>query len=142
MGGLSTAEWDYVTIDGRKCVQLKGNVSLANNGGFIQIALPLTNDGWPFDASSYKGVRIWVRGNGEAYHIHIRSSDSRLPWQYYGAEFTPDSSWSMFDIPFSDFEAESLDEALDPSKLTRIAVVATKKEFKSNIAVAGLEFYR
>lgn len=142
MGGISSADWNYVTIDGRKGVQLKGTVSLANNGGFIQIALPLANGGWPFDASSYKGVRLWARGNGKAYHIHLRSSDSRLPWQYYGAEFIAVNRWRMFDIPFSDFEPENLTEELKSNKLTRIALVATKKEYKADIAIARLEFYR
>lgn len=142
MGGISTAEWNYETIDGRRCVQLRGDVSVANNGGFVQIALPLTRDGWPFDASSFKGVRLWARGNGEAYNIHLRSSDSRLPWQYYGAEFVADSGWQKFDIPFSDFVPESLEAELRPDRLVRIAVVAIKKEFKADIAVARLEFYR
>jgi hypothetical protein len=141
MGGVSTAEWNYETIDGRRCIQLRGDVSLANNGGFVQIALPLTRDGWPFDASLFKGVRIWARGNGEAYYIHLRSGDSRLPWQYYGAEFVADRSWQKFDIPFSDFVPEGLGAELRPDRLVRIAVVAIKKEFKADIAVARLEFY-
>ena len=142
MGGLSTAEWEYTTIEGRKCVQLRGDVSLENNGGFVQIALPLTRDGWPFDASSYKGVRLWARGNSEAYHIHLRSSDSRLPWQYYGAKFVADGSWRMYEVPFSEFVPEGLEAELKPDRLVRIAVVAIKKEFKADIAVAQLEFYR
>lgn len=142
MGGLSTATWDYTTIEGRSCVQLRGDVSLANNGGFIQIALPLTKEGWALDASSFKGVRIWALGNGETYHIHLRSNDSRLPWQYYGAAFVADSSWQSHDIPFSEFVPEGLDVELKTDRLVRIAVVAIKKEIKADIAVARLEFYR
>jgi hypothetical protein len=142
MGGISTGEWDYDTIDGRRCVHLRGDVSLENQGGFVQVALPLTKEGQPFDASSYKGVRLWARGNGEAYHIHLRSSDSRRPWQYYGAKFVADGSWQMFDLPFSDFELENLRAELRSDKLVRIAIVAIKKEFKADIAVARLEFYR
>jgi len=142
MGGVSTGEWDYDTIDGRRCVHLRGDVSLENNGGFVQVALPLTKEGQPFDASSYKGVRLWARGNGEVYHIHLRSSDSRRPWQYYGAKFVADSSWNMYDLPFSDFEQENLRTELKPDKLVRIAIVAIKKEFKADVAVARLEFYR
>jgi hypothetical protein len=142
MGGVSTGEWNYETIDGRRCLRLRGDVSLANNGGFVQIGLPLTRDGWPFDASSFKGVRLWARGNGEAYSIHLRSSDSRLPWQYYGAEFVANGSWQKFDVPFSAFVPEGLEAELRPDRLVRIAVVAIKKEFKADIAVARLEFYR
>jgi hypothetical protein len=142
MGGISTGVWDYATIDGRRCVHLRGDVSLENNGGFVQVALPLTKEGQPFDASSYKGVRLWAWGNGEAYHIHLRTSDSRRPWQYYGAKFVADNSWKMYDLPFSDFEQENLRAELKPDKLVRIAIVAIKKEFKADIAVARLEFYR
>jgi hypothetical protein len=142
MGGVSTADWNYDTIDGRRCVQLRGDVSLANNGGFVQIALPLNKDGRPFDASAFKGVRLRTRGNGEAYHIHLRSSDSRRPWQYYGAEFVANETWQMIDLPFSEFKPENLTSKLKADRLVRIAVVAIKKEFKADVAVARLEFYR
>lgn len=142
MGGLSTGEWDYDTIDGRRCVHLQGDVSLENNGGFVQVALPLMKEGQPFDASAYQGVRLWARGNGEAYHIHLRSSDTRRPWQYYGAKFIAESSWRMYDLPFSDFEPENMRTELKPDQLVRIAIVAIKKEFRADIAVARLEFYR
>ncbi len=142
MGGLSTGEWDYDTIDGRRCVHLQGDVSLENNGGFVQVALPLIKEGQPFDASAYQGVRLWARGNGEAYHIHLRSSDTRRPWQYYGAKFIAESSWRMYDLPFSDFEPENMRTELKPDQLVRIAIVAIKKEFRADIAVARLEFYR
>jgi hypothetical protein len=117
-------------------------VSLANNGGFVQIALSLNKDGRPFDASAFKGVRLWTRGNGEAYHIHLRSSDSRRPWQYYGAKFIANETWQMIDLPFSDFKPENLRAKLKTDRLVRIAVVAIKEEFKADIAVARLEFYR
>ena len=142
MGGISTGEWDYDTIDGRRCIHLQGDVSLENNGGFVQVALPLMKEGQPFDASAYQGVRLWARGNGEAYHIHLRSNDSRRPWQYYGAKFIAESSWRMYDLPFSDFEPENMRTELKPGQLVRIAIVAIKKEFKADIAVARLEFYR
>jgi hypothetical protein len=142
MGGVSTGKWTYDTIDGRRCVHLQGDISLANNGGFVQIALPLTKEGKPFDASAYNGVRLWARGNGEAYHIHLRSSDSRQPWQYYGAKFVAESSWRLIELPFSVFEPENNITELKRDKLTRIAIVAIKKEFKADIAVARLEFYR
>ena len=142
MGGISTAEWKYAVIDGRRCVHLQGFVSLANNGGFIQIALPLTKTGHSLDASSFKGVRLWVRGNGQTYHVHLRTNDTQMPWQYYQAEFIADSIWRMVELPFSDFEPENLVRELKPDQLVRLGIVAIKKEFKADIAVARLEFYR
>jgi|GEM_PF-376524 len=142
MGGRSTADWRFDTIDGRRCVHLWGDVSLANNGGFIQVALPLTRSGKAFDASPYMGVRLWVRGNGEKYHVHLRSRRTRFPWQYYGAGFIAGESWSMIELPFSEFKAERLKAPLNPEKLTRIAVVAIGEEVKADVAVARIEFYR
>jgi hypothetical protein len=142
MGGVSKADWDYDSIDGRRCVRLRGDVSLANNGGFVQIALPLTKEGRSFDASLFKGVRLWAYGNGESYHIHLRSTDNRRPWQYYGAEFVANSTWRMIELPFSDFKPESLRAKLNSDKLVRVAIVAIGKEFEADIAVARLEFYR
>jgi hypothetical protein len=142
MGGVSTATSGYDTKQGRPCLRLKGTVSLENNGGFVQIALPLARLGRTFDASEYRGVRVWVYGNGEDYHIHLRTSQTALPWQYYGAKFFAGSQWQKVDLPFTRFEPENLPSPLDPKKLERIAVVAIKKAFEVDIAVSRIEFYR
>jgi len=142
MGGRSTADWSFETIAERSCLHLWGDVSLANNGGFVQVALPLTRKGKSFDASSFTGVRLWVRGNGEKYHVHLRSRRTRFPWQYYGAGFVADDGWSMVELPFSDFKPERLKAQLNPVKLTRIAVVAIGEEYKADVAVSRIEFYR
>lgn len=142
MEGKSTAEWGYEMIEGRRAVRLQGDISLENNGGFAQIALPLTKERQAFDASDFKGVRIWVLGNNEAYYIHIRTEDTRQPWQYYSAKFVTDGSWQKVEIPFSNFNPESLGQELNTTKLVRIAVVAIKKEFVADVAVSRLEFYR
>ena len=142
MGGLSDGRAGYETIEGRRSLRLRGNVSLENNGGFIQVALPLDSSGRPFDATSFTGVRITAMGNGEEYHIHIRSTQSRRPWQYFGASFQPSQEWRSIDIPFSSFKPENLRADLDTGQLLRIAVVAIKKAFTADVAVSRLEFYR
>jgi len=83
MGGISTASSGYEVIEGHRCLRLQGSVSLENNGGFIQVALPLEMNGRFFDAGDFKGVRLWVRGNGENYYVHLRTNQSRLPWQFF-----------------------------------------------------------
>ena len=141
MGGLSKASSSYEVIEGRSCLRLQGTVSLENDGGFVQVALPLDGNGQFFDASEYTGVRLWSLGNGEMYHVHIRTSQSRLPWQYYSAEFTADGEWNKIEIPFDLFRPESLDDPLNVQKLIRIAIVGIEKEFKADVAVSRLEFY-
>jgi hypothetical protein len=41
----------FSSQDGERFVRLKGEVSLENRGGFVQIALPLAAGGKSFDAS-------------------------------------------------------------------------------------------
>lgn len=142
MGGVSDATSSLETIEGRRCLRLRGRVSLQNNGGFIQVALPLARGGRPFDASEFKGVRAWVRGNGKAYHIHLRTAQTGLPWQYFSAALDSTARWRPVDLPFDGFKPENLQAELDTRDLERIAVVAIGEEFEADIAVSRLEFYR
>ena len=142
MGGRSTATWRYDRIDDHRCLRLQGSVSLENRGGFIQVALPLKRNGRLFNAEDFRGVRLTVRGNGESYHVHLRTSQTILPWQYYWAAFTTGPGWQTIDIPFDQFRPESLKKVLNPRKLKRIAIVAINKAFEADVAVSRLEFYR
>lgn len=142
MGGVSQGQHRLRVIDGRKCIHLTGEVSLENNGGFIQVALPLTGGGEPLDVSSYQGIRISVRGNNARYYIHLRSSQTQRPWQYYAAEFLATEEWRTLELPFSSFKPENLRDGLDPAKLLRIAIVGAWKEYSVDVAVSRLEFYR
>jgi hypothetical protein len=142
MGGVSDAASSLETIEGRRCLRLRGRVSLENNGGFIQVALPLAQEGRPFDASEFKGIRVWVRGNGKTYHIHLRTAQTRLPWHYFSAAFDSSALWRPVDLPFDGFKPENQQAKLDTRGLERIAVVAIGEEFEADVAVSRLEFYR
>jgi hypothetical protein len=142
MGGVSTGTSKVETIDGRRALRLTGDVSTKNNGGFIQVALPLTGSGAPLDASAYRGIRMTVRGNTETYHIHLRTTTTLLPWQYFHTAFPAGAKWTTVDLPFSGFSPASMKAKLDPALLTRIAVVASEKEFRADIAVSKIEFYK
>jgi len=142
MGGLSSASSGFEVIDGRRCLRLQGSVSLENNGGFVQVALPLELNGRFFDAGDFKGIRLWVRGNGENYYVHLRTDQTLRPWQYFGAEFPTSENWEEVEIPFQKFKSENFSGQLNTKKLRRIGIVAIKKEFQADIAVSRLEFYR
>jgi hypothetical protein len=79
MGGISEASVVHGEFDGRSCLLLTGDVSLENNGGFIQMVLDLEMSGETFDASTFAGVRLTVRGNSEKYSVHLRT-----PYLLYG----------------------------------------------------------
>jgi len=142
MGGVSDATFAMETIEGRRCLRLRGRVSLENNGGFVQLALPLTKDNRSFDAGRFKGVRVWVRGNGKTYHIHLRTSQTRLPWQYFSAAFDAGAAWREVELPFDRFKPENLRAPLDTRNLERIALVAIGEEMDADISISRLEFYR
>lgn len=141
MGGVSDGQALYETLDGRRCLRLRGRVSLENQGGFVQAALPLTLDGGLFDGSAFQGIRLWVRGNENRYYIHLRTADSRRPWQYYAAGFDAGAAWEMVEIPFSAFAPENMQTPLNRQALMRLAVVAAKQAFSADVAVARIEFY-
>ena len=73
MGGISDAEYLFGSDECFKYIKMKGNVSLENNGGFVQVVLPLTVDSTTFDATAYSGVRFWVKGNGQQYYVHLKN---------------------------------------------------------------------
>jgi hypothetical protein len=44
-------------------------------------------------------------------------------------------------VPFAAFTGRGLDEPLDPACLTRVAVVASRRAFNADVAIARIEFY-
>lgn len=141
MGGVSTGEMRHEERQGRACVCLAGDVSTANNGGFIQIALDLGAD-LAARAVDYDGVALRVLGNGEAYNLHLRSSDLWLPWQSFRAGFVAAAEWSAVRLPFDGFEPYRTGSTLRPDRLKRIGVVAIGREFAADVCVTDLAFYR
>ncbi len=142
MGGVSSARFTMSTIQDRKCIHLQGSVSLENNGGFVQVALDLNAEGNTLDAGSYQGIRLCVRGNGKSYYLHLRTAQTTRPWQYYAAPFSTSEEWLSVEIPFASFTKENLGVELDTSSLKRIAIVGAWDNFKADVAVCRLEFYK
>ena len=142
MGGLSTGKMRFNKHDGRTCLHMTGSVSLANNGGFIQARLGLSPNGQSFDASRFEGIRLQVRGNGRSYAVHLRTEDTRLPWQYYQAAFATNRRWQDIKIPFTMFKPASLSAPLDTKALKSIAVVAIGSRFDADIFVDEIAFYK
>ncbi len=143
MGGVSEGSYGYLEIEGKRSIRLTGRVSLENRGGFIQVSLPLYEESGSLDASGYRGVRLLVRGNGERYYVHFKSTQTVFPWQFFSTVFPTTESWETVDLPFERFVPENMKaDSLNVKKLKRIAIVASKKEFDADVAVARIEFYR
>jgi hypothetical protein len=122
---------------------MSGNISLENNGGFIQARLPLKKEDIPFDAGEYEGIAVTVKGEDTGYYLHLRTIRTVFPWSYYGAEISVTDEWQRIEIPFQRFRSENMiKNDLNPRKLVSLGVVAAKKEFTANLYVSKIEFYR
>lgn len=141
MGGISEAFVAYETYGNRQCLHLTGDVCLENNGGFIQAVLNLSTSGKTFDASTFVGVRLVVRGNEEQYSLHLRTPDNVRPWQSYRASFTASSEWKTIDLPFVVFSPYRVEAPLDTSKLLRFGLVAIGRAFYADLAVSEVSLY-
>jgi len=112
MGGVSRGSLSLDNIDGRSCLRLRGEVSLKNNGGFIQSALDVAGTE-AADASGYQGLLLEVYGNGEEYNLHLRTTGMRRPWQSYRQSFLAGRHWETYRLAFAEFEAYRIDTPLD-----------------------------
>ncbi len=142
MGGVSSGGITAATVAGRPATRLTGDVSLDNNGGFVQMAFDLLPDGSAFDASDWAGISLDVMGNGEVYDLRLRTSDLTRPWQSYRTEIEATPDWTTITLPFTSFERHRTDAPFDASKLRRVGVLGIGREFRADVAVAGVQLYR
>lgn len=146
MGGVSKGTAFLVpssNSEGQYVLRMRGQVSLENNGGFIQVRLPLTIGRKPFDASSFKGLSLRVKGNGEKYYIHARTTGTAMPWAYFYQKFEASEEWSTVTLAFDSFEGENtVRNVLPADRLVSIAVVAAKEEMAADISISEISFYK
>ena len=141
MGGVSSGQLTQGDVAGREAVRLRGDVSLENNGGFIQMASDLSG-GRVFDASGYQGVEIDLRGIGTGYELRLRTDQLARPWQSYRAVIEPTGEWETVRFAWDVFEARKTDVPFDPGRLLRVGVLAIGVEMEADIAVSGIRFYK
>ena len=138
MGGVSEGNASLVSDKSGQYVRLEGSVSTANNGGFIQIRTDI-NEG----TNEAKGIIIKAKGNGEDYYIHLRTSGTVLPWQYYQISFPTSKNWSEIKLPFANFERSSswISKKITGDKIRTLGIVAYGKNHNAKLDVAYLSFY-
>ncbi|MBN1835444.1 MAG: CIA30 family protein, partial [Spirochaetales bacterium] len=69
MGGKSDIATGVDRQEEEPFLYLRGNVSLKNNGGFIQVRLLMNENKKPFAAGAYSGLALRVRGRGPGYYV-------------------------------------------------------------------------
>jgi hypothetical protein len=138
MGGVSRGQLTREIFDGREALRLRGDVSLANNGGFVQMALDLSPGGAAIDVSQWNGIEMTVRGAGETYGLHLRTADLLRPWESYRQSFVAAPAWQTLRLPFSGFAAHRTEIPLDLRRLRRLGLVAIGRAFAADLALADL----
>ena len=142
MGGISDGQ-AVLEQDGKIFfARLTGKVSTENNGGFIQLRSSFSFTNFEKDDKNIKGVRLKVRGNGETYHIFIRTDKTRSYRDYYSATFVADSKWKIIDLPFEKFKHRvSNNHDLEGQNMRTFGIVAYGRDFESDVSVSEIIFY-
>ncbi|HSP19323.1 MAG TPA: CIA30 family protein [Myxococcaceae bacterium] len=138
MGGHSSGQAAVETVAGRRALRLRGTVSLADGGGFLQVARPFDLAAPSVDGRAFEGLALTVRGGPGSYFVHLRTGDTRAPWEHYRAPLAAGPEWSTVVVCWSDFTARSLRAPLDPGRLVRLGLVAAGAAFEADIALATL----
>ena len=152
MGGVSQGDASLVQDGDMFFFRLTGDVSTRNNGGFVQFRskVSLFNKPEMFQlihnadkgGQELEGVRLKVRGNGERYHVMIRTYSTWSPSDYYYHTFDTSPDWQQVDLPFSEFRRSKSGEMdLGADQMRDFAVVAYGRNFKSDVSVSNISFY-
>ncbi len=141
MGGVSNGQAVLEKDGDMFFARLIGNVSTANNGGFIQLRSNLSFENLIDNNKTLRGVRLNTRGNGETYHIFIRTSETRSYRDFYYATFIAKSNWEIVDLPFTKFKHRFSNKSLDGSDIRTFGIVAYGRDFFSDISISDIIFY-
>ena len=142
MGGISQGRILSTNEGGVAEHRLTGDVSLENNGGFIQMSFNMTQDGAAFDVSEWTGIALELKGNGQDYELRLRTTELTRPWQSYRTVLTTQPDWRLVKIPFSGFEPYRTSVPFDPRKLRRVGILAVGRAFHADISVRSVSLYR
>ena len=139
MGGKSNGKLEFFSEEKNHFARMTGDVSTKNNGGFIQFRADILKK---LD-DNFKGIKLKVRGNNQNYFIHIRTTGSVLPWQYYDKEFFASNEWNEVELNFSDFKKSStfMRKKFKASSIKTIGIVAYGREHKAKIEVSEISIY-
>ena len=139
MGGVSRGSVKFETENGNAFAKLTGSVSTANNGGFIQIRRNL--DSVP--PEEIRGLRLKVKGNNQRYFIHVRTSGTVLPWQYYQAPFDASPDWREVRLDLSAFKPSGsmLRKTIKPKSMRSVAIVAYGRDHNADVQVSEIGYF-
>ena len=135
MGGISSGNYSFLDENEIKFLRMTGEVSLANNGGFIQVRKKIGKN-----KVIFKGISLNARGNNSDYYVHIRTNFTLLPWQYYQAKFSVTREWEVHHLDLKDFKRSGilLPRKINPKNIKSLALVAFGREYKVKLDVSDI----
>src|SRR6056297_2714136 len=136
MGGISGGQVTIHEVEGHPVLHLTGTVSTAHNGGFIQARRDLPA-GLRGDA---KGLTVTVRGNGEDYHVLLKSVRGTRPWHNYKMLFPTRPDWADITLPLSGFvpSRDELPATIALEDVTGIGLAGYGRDFTAELEVARI----
>ena len=96
MGGCSYSQPEHIDDVG---LRFSGMVSLENNGGFASIR----SSSGLWDLSSYKGLKLRLRGDAKTYKLSLRTDFFYDGVSYQTAFTTEEDTWQEIFLPFEAF---------------------------------------
>ena len=105
MGGVSVSRLERAEGAGESggaALLFQGVISTANSGGFASVRNRDFSP--PVDCSSFSGLALKVKGDGQRYKLYLRT-DAGWDAVAYGASFdTRAGEWQTIQLPWSDFK--------------------------------------
>ena len=138
MGGVSSGKVDFININNNLHARMTGNVSTKNKGGFIQLRRKVEK----LNLEGSKFIEIIAKGNNQNYFIHLRTTGTFLPWQYYQISFKALSNFKTFKLPINEFRRSSvfLSKNINPKNITSIGIVAFGRDHAADIHIKEIKF--
>ena len=139
MGGVSSGQVNYLKSNNENQAYISGNVSTKNKGGFIQIRRSLKN----VTLNNTKLIKINASGNNQKYFLHLRTSGTILPWQYYQISFEVKEEYKEHILQIEEFKKSG---SFQPNKvnsksISSVAVVAYGRDHKAEIHIKEISFH-
>ena len=145
MGGVSTGSISFEKNEvGESVGCLKGSVSTANNGGFIQMRKEITK----IDRKILRDVSaiiVEARGHDDEYFVHLRTKGRLMPWTYYYASFVATKESRKFIFPLKEFKRSGRFLGRNfprGSELKSVGIVAYGKDYKAELCLDKVSFIK
>jgi hypothetical protein len=129
MGGVSSSSLQFQA----DAALFTGIVSTANSGGFASVRT--RNFEPPLNLSSYSGIELQVKGDGQRYKFLMRDEDSWDSLAYAYSFDTVSNQWILVRIPFNlmtpVFRAKTINngQALNTARIRSLQLMLSKFEY-------------